>query len=291
MFTRALIVIGLVVLLIPPASAQEDTVRLEPRIDLTFIQEDDALPRLSVRVRVKRDKGWEPIKWVIVNLFLNEETKLGMMGNITTDVKGSGTFILPEKFIPAWDSLDQFTFIGRIKGDTQVTDASETLTINRSRLAVSTQVIDSVRKVTVSLTKREKGRWIPVPETDLSVFIHRQFGRLTIGEDTYTTDENGQVEVDFSVNIPGDKDGNILIGAWIEDNDELGNRVSLTQAPWGSPLAPVQDHSRQRTLWSSRDLAPFWLLAISNGMLLLVWGVVVYLLFILFRMKREQGNV
>lgn len=288
LFIKVILLVGV----LAPGSlwGQADTARLEPRIGVSYFQDGDDLPYLTGRVRVKRDKGWEPVKWVIVNLFLNEETKLGMMGNITTDTKGGGKYILPEKFKAAWDSLDEYTFIARIKGDSQVEDGEESITIKRSRLEVTAETVDSVRMVTITLTQRDHGKWVPVPEVELKAFIDRQFGKLPLGEETYTTDDAGKVALEFNVQIPGDQDGNIRVGAWIEDHDDFGNRTALTTVAWGLPLHHADGFDKERTLWSTRDKAPVWLILLSNGMILIVWGVIFYLVYLIFKIKTENKS-
>ena len=45
---------------------------------------------LTVKVITKPDRTYIPVPGVIINLFLNKQTKSGMMGNITTDEEGQG---------------------------------------------------------------------------------------------------------------------------------------------------------------------------------------------------------
>lgn len=279
------------VLLVPRmVISQDDTVRLSPRIELNYFQVNGELPYLTTRVRVKKDSRWEPVKWVIVNLFLNEETKLGMMGNATTNIKGEGSYILPAKFKPAWDSLDQYTFIARIKSDDKVRDTKKVITIKRSNLKVETNEQDSTRKILITIQERQRGKWENVSDLELKAFINRHFGKLIIGEDTYTTDENGAVSVSFEASIPGDDKGVIAVGATIEDNDDYGNLTTTQNVAWGLPLEEHDDFFAKRTLWSTRDKAPIWLLIFPNFVIFLVWGVIAYLFYNVLILKRIYRN-
>ncbi len=278
-------------LLIPGVvRSQDDTIKLQPRIELNYFLVNDELPYLTTRVRIKKDNRWEPVKWVIVNLFLNEETKLGMMGNVTTDPKGEGKYILPSKFKLAWDSLDQYTFIARIKGDDKVTDAKKIINIKRSSLQVETKVEDSARSINITFKERQKEKWIPIPEIELKAFIYRNFGKLSIGEDAYTTDEAGTAKVEFMITIPGDEKGNIQVGAAIEDHEDYGNLTATRTVAWGLALSRTDNFWDKRTLWSTRERTPLWLLIFPNLMILLVWGVIIYLVIMIFALKRIHRN-
>ena len=268
----------------------QDTVRLEPRIELDYFQVNDQLPSLTTRVRVKKDKGWEPVSEVNVNLFLDEETESGKMGDVTTDLKGQGSYILPVTFKPAWDSLDQYTFIAIIRGDNKVSDMKKEITIKRGNLKVEASEKGGERKLLITFTGRQKDKWIVVSGVELKAFINRNFGKLTIGEDTYTTDEAGTVALEFTVNIPGDETGNLVVGASIEDNDDYGNLTGTHTVAWGLPLQKQDDFFARRTLWSTRDRTPIWLLIFPNLMILLVWGVIVYLVHSVVVMKRIYRN-
>ncbi len=274
------------VLIDQPAQGQDDTVRLAPKIELNYFQVNNALPYLTVLVRFRNENRWEPVRNVIVNLFLNEETRLGMMGNITTDPSGQGKYILPAKFNPSWDSLDQYTFIARIKGEDKVLDTKKIITIKRSSLQVSTEEKDSVRTIVIILKERKEGLWTEVSGVELKAFIDSNFGKLTVGEDTYTTNEAGAVEVEFSANMPGDEHGNIEVGAYIEDNDDYGTLTAVSAVAWGLPMQSDNNFFDRRTLWTSRNRAPWWLIIFPNLMIALVWGAIIYLLYMIILLKR-----
>lgn len=268
----------------------QDTMRIDARIDLIFYQVNDDIPYLTTRVRTLTNKGWFPVQGVIVNLFLNEESKLGMMGNIISDPEGAGKYILPDKFRMAWDSLEKFTFTARILNDNNVNDIRKVITIKKCRLEIDTREEDSVRTLSVSFKEKQGKEWVGVFELELKPFVKRTFGRLPIGEDTLVTNEDGFAEVEFSSQIPGDEYGNLTLGWLLEDHDDYGNIKYTKSVAWGLPLVKNTDFFNRRTLWSSRERTPIWLLIGPNAMILLVWGVIVYLLYQIVLIKRIHKN-
>lgn len=272
--------------LLPAPIWGQDSAKIEARIELNYFQVNNEIPYLTARVRTKTEKGWVPVKWVIVNLFLNQETKLGMMGNITTDSKGDGKYILPSKFKAAWDSLDKFTFMARIMSDEKVMDAKKEIIIKKSSLQIDTKEEDSVRTILISFKEKRGKEWMEVSDVELKPFMNRNFGKLPIGDGAFTTDETGSAKVEFSAQLPGDKNGSIFVGGSIEDHEDYGNITSMKSVAWGLPLARNEDFFKQRTLWSTRERTPIWLLVGPNLMILLVWGVIGYLIYQLVVMYR-----
>jgi hypothetical protein len=104
-------------------------------------------------------------------------------------------------------------------------------------------------------------------------------------EETYTTDESGHVSSEFSLTIPGDAQGDIVIGAKIDDHEVYGSLVATKTAKWGLPLVPDDSFSK-RTLWATRDKTPLWLLIFPNLIILTVWGIIVYLVYQITRIVK-----
>jgi hypothetical protein len=97
-------------------------------------------------------------------------------------------------------------------------------------------------------------------------------------EDSYSTDKNGEVSAGFTLSLPGDAQGNIMIGAKIDDHEVYGNLVSSKIAKWGLPRVPDNSFAK-RTLWSTRDKTPLWLLIFPNLIIISVWGIIFYLFY------------
>jgi len=264
--------------------AQEEKASI--RISLEYYQTNNGIPILKTLVRTRSGRRYEPVQGVIVNLFLNEETKNGMMGNITTDESGRGEFILPDKFSPAFDTLNQMIFIARVLNDPNYEDKTEELEITKSTLQLELNEVDSVKMVTFKLEYfDESGEKIPMEEVDLKLYVKRMLGNLPVGGDYIMTDENGEAEVEFPNDIPGDENGIITLIGRLENHDELGNMEMTKEINWGIPLPKEQ--ASERTLWGPRDKAPLWLLIFPNLILLGIWTVIFYLVIQLYKINKE----
>jgi len=117
--------------------------------------------------------------------------------------------------------------------------------------------------------------------------IKRMGGDLTIGDEAnYTTDSSGTVTAEFKRDsIPGDANGNIVLIAKVEDNDNYGNLSVEKTAKWGAPLT-YHSTLYERSLFATRDKAPIWLLFMAYFIIGIVWGTLIYLVFQIFKIKK-----
>ena len=85
--------------------------------------------------------------------------------------------------------------------------------------------------------------------------------------------------------MPGDEKGNLILVARVEDNDSYGNLVVERSVPWGVAVKAEQNFWH-RTLWSTGNRAPIWLLFIALAIIIGVWGSIIYLVKQLFKVKK-----
>ena len=281
----AWLLLGLTGILVTPAPAQ---VKISPRIDVSYYQADSALRYLLVKMRKKVDRRFEPIEnaEVLVSLELPEGSVEA--GKVITDAKGEGKIVLPNTLVATMHGLEEYAFVAAFFGTDSLEETSESITVKPSRLKIETD--DADRSIRISLQVKTDGNWEPFMGADLAVFVKRQFGRILVGEEYYTTDEEGTVALTFETEIPGDANGMITVQGVIEDHDEFGNVLASTNPNWGVPLQ-ITDDFNKRTLWGTRDKTPWWLLVFPNAIIAGVWGVIVYLIVLLVRIKRLSRGV
>ena len=267
------------------AHLSQDEEKAKVRISLNYFKIAQDSSYLTVKVLTREDRKYVPVPGLIINLFLNEQTKLGMLGNITTDDRGSGTFILPDKFYSALDTLATFEFYARLKSDPAFEDKTAILEIKDAYMSISYK--DSLKQITVKLMERDSaGLEIPVEGADIKFYVKRLFSLLPLGDDNIYTDEEGEVTFEFPTDLPGDTLKNLEVVIKVEDDENYGNIIVSKSLPWGSDLLIVEDTFDQRTMWSSRDKTPLYLLIWPNLILLAVWGVIFYLVWQLVRINR-----
>jgi hypothetical protein len=129
---------------------------------------------------------------------------------------------------------------------------------------------------------------VPVKEKEIHFYVKRMYSLLPIGK-AIETDENGEASADFPIDLPGDKNGNYIVVVKIEDDDTYGNSEVQSEIKWG--IHPKEeDKWNNRSLSASRHKAPMYLIIASNLIITLIWGTILYVVFQVFRIKKE-GNV
>jgi hypothetical protein len=145
---------------------------------------------------------------------------------------------------------------------------------------------DSVRQIVVTLeTTDADGNTTPISEVEVHFYVQRLFGLLPLSADPQSTDANGEITLEFPAGIPGDTAGNVVIVAKVEEHELFGNLDFRKKISWGVPL--IIDHNKHiRALWSSRENAPYYLIVIVNSMLIGIWGVIAYIVFQVFQIRK-----
>lgn len=267
-----------------PAQAQKS---ISPRLDLAFYQWNDTAMHLRINVRHRVDRRFYPVPNATVRISMELPDKQVDVGTVVTDEKGEAETTLAGALVRAMQDIEAYSFEGIVLGNDSIEEVVEALFVVPSRLRMETDNSDSTIRIT--LETRKEGEWNAMPDTDLSVFVKRRFGRIRIGDEFYTTDEDGAVTVPFEMMIPGDQEGGLLLECAVEDHDELGNVYATNEVPWGTPRT-VGDRFSQRTLWSTRDKTPWWLLIVPNAIIAGVWGVILYLIVTLLKIRKLSGE-
>ena len=144
--------------------------------------------------------------------------------------------------------------------------------------------VDSVKTVTVSAHTFENGKEVPVPGETVTVFVPRMFSNLIIGE--LTLDDAGTASIEFPSDLPGGKEGNLIIVAAFIDNSTFGNVEKRETIHWGVPTDYLP--ASHRALWTTR--APTWMIYTLSVLLAGVWGHYFFAIISLIRIKRDANK-
>ena len=147
---------------------------------------------------------------------------------------------------------------------------------------------DSVKYITAQVNEYANDTiGDPISELDLYFFVQRTFSQLPIGDYFNTTNENGEVRIEFPYDLSGDSAGNVIIIASIEEDDRfVGAEVSKI-ASFVIPL-DYEIHGNRRTLAAAGANAPISLLLLVNGIILAVWGIIIYIFTQIYRIRRAE---
>jgi len=266
--------------------AQDKTAKGTIKIDLTYHQLNNDLPIIKVSAKTKKEKKFEPVEGVEINLFFGAETSSGFMGRVETDSHGAGSLSLPVRFKDQWDSLASFKFIGTLTQNDSFENQSTELEISKAKIEVTLEEADSVRTIHAKVLAFQDTGWVAQPEIEIKLVVRGLMSDLkATEEETFTTDEKGEASAEFSLIIPGDTKGDIIIGAKIDDHDSFGSLATTETAKWGQPRVPDNSFAK-RTLWATRDKTPLWLLIFPNLIIVTVWGIIFYLVYLLIRIVK-----
>lgn len=152
------------------------------------------------------------------------------------------------------------------------------------KLEVSTG--EEIKTITATVLSSDSLKQ-PLSEVDVHFYVKTDFGLMTIGEPSNYTGTDGKVKALFPENVIGDTEGNVNLIVKIENNFLYNDSEVLVQKKWGKPLVSHEDEFSRRSLWGARDKSPVWLLILANGILVIVWSVIVYVIINLFRIKKE----
>ncbi|PKV66875.1 hypothetical protein [Pontibacter ramchanderi] len=269
------------------ALAQE-VEKADLNLNLRYFLKNNKVPYLTVETNTKVERRFEPVQGMAVAVYLNEVAPENLLANVVTKEDGKATAVIPPDKREVWNSSHQHTFIGVAEESERFEETTSEIEITKARLAISTDTTDGARNVMVLLEALDdEGNWIPVEEADVKIGIQRLNTVLPVGpDDAYTTDEEGVALAEFTRDgLPGDDNGNLMLVATVLDNDTYGTLTLEEAVAWGAIVAHSNDFDK-RSLFATRDKAPYWLLFLSGFIFFTVWGTIAYLVYLLMRIRK-----
>ncbi len=256
-------------------------------LELKYFLPENKVPYLNVITKKKVGRKFEAVKAITVNVYLTEVSDSTLLGKVTTDGNGVARVGFPALVKPIWDALDEFTIVATSVPVAKEEILESEIIIKKAILVIDTTNEDGTRTVSAQLKEKKGDEWVAIPEIEMKLKIKRLLGNLTVGEEEiYTSDEAGIASAAFvKDSMPGDEKGNIVLLARVEDNDTYGNLSVEKIVPWGKEIQPLT-HVWQRTLWSTGNKAPVWLLAIAFLIIIGIWGTILYLVRQMFKIKK-----
>lgn len=130
---------------------------------------------------------------------------------------------------------------------------------------------DSLKVCKVYVTSNDSA----VKEVEVNLFVKRLYSLLPIGNPT-ATDEEGIASFEFPSNLPVDLNGKLMVIAQIEEDDNHAKAEVKEEINWGVPRAVPS--AMERSLASSREKAPYYLMIVSILIIIGIWGTLIYVI-------------
>ena len=269
----------------------QDSVAAKTQLSVSYFLPVNKVPYLEVNTKRKVGRKFEPVKDITVSVYINEAAAENLLGKVITDADGKGRIGFPPSFKNVWDSLNEFKFIALSDSSTGKEPLSGDITVKKAILTIDTTSEGGARTVTAQLKEKNGNDWVAVKEIEMKLGIKRMLGNLSVGDkETYTSDSTGVASAEFKRDsMPGDKNGNLILVAEVEDNDTYGNSGKKNQFPGEYAVKSAQNFFDQRTLWSTRFRTPLWLLFVAYSIVIGVWGTIIYIVFQIVKIKK-MGN-
>jgi len=264
-------------------NAKKNKVRL--KADYIKIMNDEVYFNIRATSRInKANTNVSNIDIKVYNEFDDDKVELG---TIKTDMKGAGRFVVKDFNSLKPDSTNTYNILVSFKGNEDFSRASKRLTFRNANIKANLITKDSINYITASLLDTSKDSLIV--DASLTVQIQRLFQPLFVGEEFYITDESGTIVVPVEEGIPG-VDGNLTIEVVLSESDEYGTVKAIVIAPIGTPIVDESTFD-ERTMWSPRNKTPLFLLIFPNFIIFGMWGLIVYLMFNLFKISKSKSNI
>lgn len=271
----------------------QDSVVKKSILDIKYFSINNKIQYLLIQSKIKAGKKYTPVKNVPVGVFIDSDSgNANLLDKTITGENGEVKVILPESAKALWDASAQHNFIAIATATkdpitARFDDIKTELQITKSKISIDTSSDEGTRTIAVTVTELKDGKWMPAKEVEMKIGIRRLSSILSAGdEETYTTDSIGQVLAEFKKgSLPGDEKGNIMLVAKVEDNELYGNLVVEKSVPWGVYIKP-ENNANRKTLWTTGDKVPTWLLFMAVSLAGGVWSVLIYLVFRLLKIRK-----
>lgn len=240
---------------------------------------------LSVRVLGKVEKRYLPVASVEVALYATDVSESNLIGTVLTMDDGTGVYTFSKEQTELTKKTELATYFAVIDDNETFKFKTKEIEIKQVNFEIACFVKDSTNQVIARVWESDSiGNAIPQEDVEISFLVERPLSPLPIG-DIKTTDEEGNVSMLFPDDLPSDKEGYIKVLVHIVESDDYGTVEVSEKKLWGIPPI-IGDWASKRSLWASGANAPITLLIFINSLIIVVWGVIFYIIFKVFQIRK-----
>jgi hypothetical protein len=274
---------------VPMCAMAQDSSKKELVLTLGYYMNNNRIIYVMANAKTKIDGKFQPVKGVVINLYLDADSAANLISKVTSDKNGLAKAIIPPALKDLWIGAPKHSFLAVTEANKDFGAITAEASVSKSKIIIDTASDGETKTIIVSVTSFNGTDWVPAKDVEMKVGVNRSGGGiLSAGdEETYTTDSSGTVSVEFKkAKLPGNEKGEILLVAKADENELYGNLLVEKTVPWG--VAVKVDHSffNQRTLWSTRFRTPYWLLFMAYSIVFGVWGTIIYLVMQMIKIKK-----
>lgn len=281
---RHIIVICLIVLIAHGNVFAQKVKKKTTRIRVEYFKDHTKTETLVATLKVK-EKRYSPLSDVIVLFYFINDTSNVLLDKIRTNAQGEAIFVFADNPKVFKDSLGIMTFVVEYNGSTSLKGANRKIDVKQANLDVSFFQKDTVKYIEVDVNAIDSDNQMsPISGLNILLYIKGTFSLLNIGKEK--TNENGKVEVEFPIDMPGDTVGVLTIVVKIEEDKLYGTIESRGTINWGIPVPLVQE--KHRGLGDTD--APLWMVYTLITLLSAVWFHYLYVILMIVKIKMVKKS-
>lgn len=281
---RYIAILGILTLITLGDVLAQKTKKKTTRVAVEYVKNHDKTESLVATLRVK-DPKYIALVDVVVQFYSVLDTSKVLLDKIRTNDKGEAIFLLKENPKILKDSSGVMSFEIEYLGDKSKKSSKKKVSVKQANLEVSFFQKEDVKSIEVSASEiGTDGELIPIEGITLQFYVEGTFSLLNFAKEK--TDEDGMVQVEFPVDMPGDTAGVLTIVVKIEENRTFGTIESIGKMNWAIQLEPVKE--KQRGLGDTD--APLWMVYTLIILLSAVWFHYFYVIFLIIKIKLTGGR-
>ena len=264
-------------------SNAQETEKNKVRIKADYVKIMDSISYLDIAATARINKVNTKVSDIELKIINETEADEVELGSVITNSKGESQFIIKDLNSIEADSSNTYNLKVSFDGNESFIKAKRNVSFRNAGIEANIIEKDSLNFVSAKL--KDVSADSLLVEESLTVQVQRLINPLKIGEEFNLTDDNGTILVLIEAGIPG-VNGNLNIEVVLEDHDDYGTVKRILKAPVGVPIVEESTFD-QRTMWSPRNKTPWFILIFTNLLIISVWGIIVYLIINLFKIKKS----
>lgn len=221
-----------------------------------------------------------PIVEALIEFYASYQDSLVLLGGIKTNNNGIAEYIVPASKAIYVNEEGFQTFTAKFAGSEGLKRQKKSVEVKDLFLELNLAEEDSIKTVYLeAFLKDSIGEKVYVEDVDLVFSVGGMLSRMPIEDGTI---EDGRYEFEMPDDIPGDLNGDFKLYAFIDDHDEYGTVLQMSESNWGV-FDNIQVPEKNK-LWT--DAAPIWMYIVLTILLVGAWANYVYAVVKLWRIKK-----
>jgi hypothetical protein len=265
------------------ASGQE-VEKSKLRLNAQYVKIMEGKSYIDIKASAKVDGKNTTVSGIDISVYNELEGDQIDLGKASTNHNGKAKFFLKDINELKADTAGVYTIGFSYAGNELYTRASNSISFKDVSLVAEMVEKDSINYMKARLADMDGN---PIAELPLKIQVQRLINPYLVGDEFNMTDEEGAISIPIREQLPG-IDGKLVFEVVLHENDDYGTVKALVESYTGIPIVDESTYDK-RTMWSTRDKTPVFLLIFPNLFIIGTWGLVLYLILNLIRISKAKN--